>query len=73
MILKGGWEFCYSGYAFELEEYENMCIEEQNNFAMVLLPVTNQATTLLTLRITAQLIMYYLGRTMFHGGPFIKY
>ena len=50
-----------------------MCIEEQNNFAMVLLPVTNQATTLLTLRITAQLIMYYLGRTMFHGGPFIKY
>ena len=35
MILKGGWEFCYSGYAFELEEYENMCIEEQNNFAMV--------------------------------------
>lgn len=45
----------------------------QNNFCYIAIsPLTNQAITLLDLKITTLSTMCFLGRPTFYGGPLIK-
>ena len=49
-------------------------LREQSNFCYIAMSsLTNQAITLLNLRITACPTTYFLGRAMFQSDPFIKF